>query len=248
MTQISQKLRTAMMMASAVLCVALALLWTGWHEELRAQGYNSRLIFNFKSDGAFANGFLFDSVTGTNTSVFATQVETQARTTRSTTTSTFLFYSKCQTVGSVFHCDFLSGLIGNGGLVGNVGMGPGSLGVLALNVNTANESGLVYCFSQFDSVTGQSRFECPGPLPNALKGNISITFTRTGDSWSRFKGLSETHSTNFSSQSQGTLTFFPATMTGDILGVQIGQTGQFQGSSIGTNQGVSLGVQIGPSQ
>ena len=249
MTQVSWNLRAAIKLTSAVLCVALALLWTGWHEELRAQGYYTRFVSNFKSNGAFANGFVFDSVTGASISISATQVESQARRPpRSTTASTFLNYAKCQTLGAVFHCDSLNGLLANSNLVGDVGAGPGSPGVLALNVDTANEPGLVYCFSNFYSDTGQSQFECPpGPPPSDLQGNIGITFTQTGDFWSRFKGTFETHSTNFSSRSQGTTTSFQATMTGDILGVEIGQPGWFQSSSIGTNEGVDLTIQIGPS-
>lgn len=33
------KVKMAIMMASAVLCVSLALLWPSWRDELRAQGY-----------------------------------------------------------------------------------------------------------------------------------------------------------------------------------------------------------------
>ena len=39
MIRIRRNLRTAMTMTSAVACVALAFLWPGWRNELRAQGY-----------------------------------------------------------------------------------------------------------------------------------------------------------------------------------------------------------------
>ena len=201
------------------------------------------MLYNFKSDGAFANGSLFDNVTNTGISVYATRVETQGTRPRTTTASTYFGYSKCQYFSWGYHCDSLSGLVGNGGLAGDARSG------LVLNVATANEPGLVYCFSEYNSATGQSQFECPpGPLPNALQGNISITFTKSGDFWSRFTGVYQTHYTNFSYRSVGTSTSFSATMTGNILAVPIGQPGWSQWSGIGTNEGVSLAVQIGPSQ
>jgi len=242
MSQVSRSLGIGIKMTSAVLCVALALLWTGWHQELRAQGYSTRQIYNFTSNGAFANGFLFDTVTGTNISIYATQFDSQARRPpRSTTSSTFFSYSKCQTSGSAQHCDSASGNVQNGRLQED-----GSSG-LVLNVNTANEPGLVYCFSDFYFDTGTGQFECPGPLPGFLQGSISVTFTQTGDYWNRFSGTWETHSANFSNRSRGTQTTFQATMTGNILDAAIGQPGWYQSSSIGTNENVDLGIQIGPS-
>lgn len=245
MIQVPQKLRIAIKMTCAVFCVALAVLWTGWHQQLRAQGYYTRQVSHYTSNGPSVNGSLFDTVTGTNIYVSATQVETQGRRPRSTTTSTTLYYSQCQTFGSVFHCDQLNGSLANGGLEG--GGNGRSLGPLVLNVDTSDEPDLFYCFYEFDSGTGQSQSGCPGPLPGFLQGDISVTFTQEGENWSSFIGTTETHSTNFLSRSRGTQTTYQATMTGEILGVEIGQPGWYQSSSIGTNDSVDMDIQIGPS-
>lgn len=249
MSQVSRSLGTGIKMTSAVLCVALALLWTGWHEELRAQGYYNRQIFNFKSNGAFASGSLYDNAGG-YISVYATQAEGESRRPPRTSSSfAFFTYEKCETLGVVFHCETLSGGIGNGALVGDAGKGPKSPGVVVLNINTANEPGLVYCTRDFFLDTQQSQFECPaGPPPGYLQGNISITFTQEGDYWSSFTGSSESHYTNFTFRSRGTSTNFQATMTGNILGVEIVPPGWSQWSSIGTNQSMDLTIQVGPSQ
>jgi hypothetical protein len=177
---------------------------------------------NFKSEGDFVNGNVSISDANTDVSGFvsANRSEGTGNKPAATTTTTFLSYSKCETLGSIRRCDSGSGVIRNDDFVGVVGKGVGTTASLTLNVDPGSEPGINTCTMDFNVNTGELLSStCPG-LP---QGQIHVVFTKTGNFWSRSEGHNQSHVDNiFIFNSTGTTTSFSAKMAGNLLGILLG--------------------------